>query len=205
MDRIIDFSEENLVLLCRVSEISGFDYQRCINISLSLFDTLLEIGHKDIFEKNMPKLHDNKIPPSSPPIPPLSPISKIFNNLNIKNNKNNHPYVASEEIEHDKGLKKLVKSKKPKSIKTPPPADWVAASDAGKIPEQGLIDYAENNGFGYHQAVEMFIDFINFQLKKGNKWVKWERAWYDWVRRQKKFNMSDLASNHGTIAQFKKI
>ncbi|NNL42029.1 MAG: hypothetical protein HKO79_06005 [Desulfobacterales bacterium] len=83
-------------------------------------------------------------------------------------------------------LKPKASRKKPKRSM---PGKYIEAADAGHVVgDPDILFYARQRGFSDTETNEMFIDFVNFHLKKGNKFVAWDRAWYTWVRNQIKFN-----------------
>ena len=108
-------------------------------------------------------------------------------------NKNNKRITNSPDITLSEILPPLeAKTKAKKSARSKPkrkmPAQWIQDRDNETINDQALIDYAETKGYDWYQAKELFIDFVDYNLKKGKVFADWNRAWYTWLRNDTKWN-----------------
>ena len=116
-------------------------------------------------------------------------LSKL--NLNIKSEKLIPPLEA----------KRQAAEKKKKKNKTSMPKPWVDARERETIDDQVLILYAEGQGYDWYNAKELFLAFVDHHLAKGSKFVKWEAAFYTWLRNDIKWGRKPATHSPGSVVQ----
>jgi hypothetical protein len=80
---------------------------------------------------------------------------------------------------------------------------WAADRDNDTLSDQVLIDYAEKHGHDWYAAKELFLAFVDHHISKGSRFVKWENAFYTWVRNDRKFNGSPAKKNGNVLSSYK--
>jgi len=116
-------------------------------------------------------------------------LSKL--NLNLKSEKSIPPLEA----------KRQAAEKKKKKNKTAMPKAWIDAREKETIVDQVLILYAEGQGYDWYNAKELFLAFVDHHLSRGSTFVKWEAAFYTWIRNDIKWGNKPATVKAGNVVQ----
>jgi hypothetical protein len=79
------------------------------------------------------------------------------------------------------------------------PKAWVDAREKETIDDQVLILYAEGQGYDWYSTKELFLAFVDHHLSKGSKFVKWESAFYTWMRNDIKWGNKPATQKGGSV------
>jgi hypothetical protein len=112
-------------------------------------------------------------------------------NLNLKSEKSIPPLEA----------KRQAAEKKKKKNKTAMPKAWIDAREKETIVDQVLILYAEGQGYDWYNAKELFLAFVDHHLSRGSTFVKWEAAFYTWIRNDIKWGNKPVTVKAGNVVQ----
>ena len=125
----------------------------------------------------------------------------IINKLNLNSITKSNPIVSGKSPLEAKAE---AKKKRKRKNKTSMPLPWRVDRENETISDQVLIEYAEEHGYDWYVAKELFLAFVDYHLAKGSTFVKWENAFYTWVRNDRKFNGSPAKKTGSVIHSFKK-
>jgi hypothetical protein len=79
------------------------------------------------------------------------------------------------------------------------PKAWVDAREKETIDDQVLILYGEGQGYDWYSTKELFLAFVDHHLSKGSKFVKWESAFYTWMRNDIKWGNKPATQKGGSV------
>jgi len=136
---------------------------------------------------------------------PHTPLKK--NTINIYNNKNpegvlinNNNSKESNPIASGKSpLEKKAEAKSRKKPKVGMPKTWREDRAKETIRDEELITYALAKGYDWYAAKELFLAFVDYHESKGSKFVKWNNAFFTWIRNDIKFNGTPAANKSETV------
>jgi hypothetical protein len=211
---IMGMQETDLIIkTLKLEDIHGELGSIATHLNTSIFDLI-----NALIRMGLASEHERFEVLSSPPhTPPFK--NNIINNNNTKGVINklflkdltkSHPIVSGkwpgDLIPGRKSpLEKKAERKnnrKPKN-KTAMPKLWVDAREAGALHDEVLIDYGEKQGYDWYATKELFLSFVDYHMAKGSKFVKWNNAFYTWVRNDIKFNGPPAKKTSGVLQSLK--
>ena len=150
-----------------------------------------EISRADVIDNVSVDVLSSFPPSDSPPSGNICVKSKEpLGSLDILNNKLqiSNPIVTGKSIPPLEAKRQAVEKRQKNVRKTSMPKKWADDRERGTIDDPVLLNYAEGQGYDWYQTKEMFLAFVDYHESKGSKFVKWNNAFFTWVRNDLRFN-----------------
>ena len=131
----------------------------------------------------------------------------IYNNNKTKEEKLKESYILSglnsgEKVVPPLEAKRQAAEKRKKNVrKVNMPKVWVDSRERDTIDDEALITYCERMGYDWYAAKEAFLAFVDHHMAKGSKFVKWNHAFFTWIRNDIKWKGGPITQKPGSVIQ----